>query len=611
MNTIKRYFTQHFTPSEGKLLLLMLLTPVTAFYLMQFAYSGSLPWDYPAGILLANYLCIGAVHFTLCALTNYIVLCCFVTHLLCFLWGTANYYVSLFRGTPILPWDFTALGTAAAVADSYQFSISRQMGISLILLALLFLLLRRRMKSGRFRPSKNRLRARAAYLCAIVACAYPVLQPNALETFGVRTDVWDQSGSYSKDGALAVFLRNTQFMSVEPPQDPSAQNVQRIAQQVAPVEPAVSTDTRPNIIAIMNESWADFESFGNLSLSESVTDFIDSLDNCIRGHCYTSVFGAGTSASEFEFLTGNSMAFLPTGSIPYQQYIKSETPSLASYLKSLGYTTTAIHPYNRSGWDRDTVYEYFGFDQFLDKDSFTDPYRLRGYISDKSAFDKIIEQYEIGKNQGSQFIFEVTMQNHGGYSKETPDFNIYLTLPEVESKTTSVVATEKYLTLINQTDRALQELVEYFEQQSEPTIIVMFGDHQPSDYITNTIQRICGVTGDDTLTSLEQGYRVPFLMWSNYGLEHQYYDGISVNYLSSILMQNANIAKTGYQEFLSNLMQSFPIINANVYQDADGVFHSWDENQEEQLKNYQILQYNQLVDKKHRNWSFFGGNAGS
>ena len=184
MNTIKRYFTQHFTPSEGKLLLLMLLTPVTAFYLMQFAYSGSLPWDYPAGILLANYLCIGAVHFTLCALTNYIVLCCFLTHLLCFLWGTANYYVSLFRGTPILPWDFTALGTAAAVADSYQFSISRQMGISLILLALLFLLLRRRMKSGRFRPSKNRLRARAAYLCAIVACAYPVLQPNALETFG-------------------------------------------------------------------------------------------------------------------------------------------------------------------------------------------------------------------------------------------------------------------------------------------------------------------------------------------------------------------------------------------------------------------------------------------
>ena len=50
-------------------------------------------------------------------------------------------------------------------------------------------------------------------------------------------------------------------------------------------------------------------------------DYIESLDNAVVGHAYTSVFGAGTSASEFEFLTGNSMAFLPSGSIPYQQYI--------------------------------------------------------------------------------------------------------------------------------------------------------------------------------------------------------------------------------------------------------------------------------------------------
>lgn len=125
MNTIKRYFTQHFTPSEGKLLLLMLLTPVTAFYLMQFAYSGSLPWDYPAGILLANYLCIGAVHFTLCALTNYIVLCCFVTHLLCFYGGlpTTTFPSSVAlpscHGTsppwaPLLPWR-TAINFPSAV----------------------------------------------------------------------------------------------------------------------------------------------------------------------------------------------------------------------------------------------------------------------------------------------------------------------------------------------------------------------------------------------------------------------------------------------------------------------------------------------------------------
>ncbi len=550
------------------------------------------------------------------------------------LFGLTNYFVVSFRGSPIVPWDLLSLGTAVSVADNYTFTLSWKAAASVLMFIWMILIVSK--SSVTFRNWKIRFAVAAVWLIGLGGYVSGIQKSSVQSFFGMDTTLFTLNVLYRNNGIAAAFLGNLRFLNIEEPSGYSVKKVAEIASDLQTDAESINSEhsasvstsdsdtqkntgtgtaatvTNPNIIVIMDEAFSDLSVWGDFETSEEVMPFFKQLQQeAVGGEVYVSVKGGNTANTEFEFLTGNSMAFLPTGSVPYQQYIKSETPSLASYLKSLGYTTTAIHPYNRSGWDRDTVYGYFGFDQFLDKDSFTDPYRLRGYISDKSAFDKIIEQYEIGKNQGSQFIFEVTMQNHGGYSKETPDFNIYLTLPEVESKTTSVVATEKYLTLINQTDRALQELVEYFEQQSEPTIIVMFGDHQPSDYITNTIQRICGVTGDDTLDSLEQGYRVPFLMWSNYGLEHQYYDGISVNYLSSILMQNANIAKTGYQEFLSNLMQSFPIINANVYQDADGVFHSWDENQEEQLKNYQILQYNQLVDKKHRDWSFFGGNAGS
>ena len=550
------------------------------------------------------------------------------------LFGLTNYFVVSFRGSPIVPWDLLSLGTAVSVADNYTFTLSWKAAASVLMFIWMILIVSK--SSVTFRNWKIRFAVAAVWLIGLGGYVSGIQKSSVQSFFGMDTTLFTLNVLYRNNGIAAAFLGNLRFLNIEEPSGYSVKKVAEIASDLQTDAESINSEhsasvstsdsdtqkntgtataatvTNPNIIVIMDEAFSDLSVWGDFETSEEVMPFFKQLQQeAVGGEVYVSVKGGNTANTEFEFLTGNSMAFLPTGSVPYQQYTKSETPSLASYLKSLGYTTTAIHPYNRSGWDRDTVYGYFGFDQFLDKDSFTDPYRLRGYISDKSAFDKIIEQYEIGKNQGSQFIFEVTMQNHGGYSKETPDFNIYLTLPEVESKTTSVVATEKYLTLINQTDRALQELVEYFEQQSEPTIIVMFGDHQPSDYITNTIQRICGVTGDDTLDSLEQGYRVPFLMWSNYGLEHQYYDGISVNYLSSILMQNANIAKTGYQEFLSNLMQSFPIINANVYQDADGVFHSWDENQEEQLKNYQILQYNQLVDKKHRDWSFFGGNAGS
>ena len=576
------------------------------------------------------------------------------------LFGLTNYFVVSFRGSPIVPWDLLSLGTAVSVADNYTFTLSWKAAASVLMFIWLILIASK--SSVTFPNWKIRLAVAAIWLIGLGGYVTGIQKSSVQSFFGMDTTLFTLNVLYRNNGIAAAFLGNLRFLNIEEPSGYSVKKVEEIADEVSTQisdtqnsedgadtaditsresvvqtetevinsdhsvsadtpdsgtqkstgtsTTAAATVTHPNIIVIMDEAFSDLSVWGDFETSEEVMPFFKQLQQeAVGGEVYVSVKGGNTANTEFEFLTSNSMAFLPTGSVPYQQYINSETPSLASYLKSLGYATTAIHPYNRSGWDRDTVYEYFGFDQFLDKDSFTDPYRLRGYISDKSAFEKIIEQYEIGKDQGSQFIFEVTMQNHGGYSKETPDFNIYLTLPEVANKTTSVVATEKYLTLINQTDRALQELVEYFEQQSEPTIIVMFGDHQPSDYITNTIQRICSVTSDDTLTSLEQGYRVPFLMWSNYGLEHQYYDGISVNYLSTILMQNANIKKTGYQEFLSNLMQSFPIINANVYQDADGVFHSWDENQEEQLENYQILQYNQLVDKKHRDWSFLGGST--
>ena len=603
MNTIKRYFTQHFTPSEGKLLLLMLLAPVTAFYLMQFAYSGSLPWDYPAGILLANYLCIGAVHFTLCALTNYIVLCCFLTHLLCFLWGTANYYVSLFRGTPILPWDFTALGTAAAVADSYQFSISRQMGISLILLALLFLLLRRQMKSGCFRPSQNRLRARAAYLCAIVACAYPVLQPNALETFGVRTDVWDQSGSYSKDGALAVFLRNTQFMSVEPPQDPSAQNVQRIAQQVAPVEPAVSTDTRPNIIAIMNESWADFESLGNLSLSESVTDFIDSLDNCIRGHCYTSVFGAGTSASEFEFLTGNSMAFLPSGSIPYQQYILEPSSSLASLLKENGYRTLAFHPGERTSWQRNQAYPLLGFDRFKCVEDMDVPItEEHGYVSDQSSFEQIIYEFEHKSPQERLFLFNVTIQNHGSYTVENYPAQVQLT-----DQPSRYPMAEQYLTLANKTDESFKLLVDYFSRQQQPTIILMFGDHQPS-VEQEFLDKAYGVTQDQMTMEQYMGrYQTPFLIWANYPLPQTELPVSSLNFLGQHLLSLSGIRNSVYGDYLSGFEQQLPVFTFVGYMDADGKAYSHLESNryDPMIEDYRAFAYNNLFGAQQRCGSFF------
>ena len=337
---------------------LFLLPPVTAFYLMQFLY-GAWPWQTAPGAALANVICVGALYFLMCGLTGRPAVCCVLLHILCGLWGTANYFVALYRGSPVLPWDLTALGTAAAVSGSYSYRPTWQMAVGLALIAGLIWLLRGRAWAGR-----SGLRTRAVCLLAGALCLVPVVQTERLGAFGVKTDVWDQVGAYRTGGALAVFLRNTEFMQVEEPEDMSPQRLGQILNQVVPEEPAAVGAERPNIVAIMNESWADFEEFGNLSLSESVTDTFRTLDNGVWGHAYTSVFGAGTSASEFEFLTGNSMAFLPSGSIPYQQYILDDAPSMASLLKEAGYRTLAFHPGERTSWQRDRAYPRLGFDQF-------------------------------------------------------------------------------------------------------------------------------------------------------------------------------------------------------------------------------------------------------
>ena len=606
-------------------------------------------------ILVLNLLFFYVLYGLLTALTGSVRMGFRLATLVPMLFGLTNYFVVSFRGSPIVPWDLLSFGTAASVADNYEFVLSWKAFYSV--LAFIWMILLSSKSTVKLGRKKLRVISIAAY-AALMFLYVGEIQNSAVQSFfGMDTTLFTLNVLYRNNGIAAAFLGNLRFLNIEQPSGYSVDKVEALMKQVeadeqgeedaknepetdaqgetvqatqaetvqatqgetvqatqgetnatAETEAPASSGQYPNIVVIMNEAFSDLSVWGDFATSEEVMPFFKSLQQeAVGGELYVSVKGGNTANTEFEFLTGDTMGFLPKGSIPYQQYINDETPSLAGYLKTLGYSTTAIHPYNRTGWDRDTVYEKFGFDEFLDKDSFSSPYRLRGYISDKSAFDKIREQFSIKGDDERKFIFEVTMQNHGGYSRETPDFNIYLTLPEVTGKTTSVVATEKYLTLINQTDRALEELIDYFKEQDEPVIVVMFGDHQPSDYITNVIQRICGATTSDSLADLEQGYRVPFVMWSNYGLEHKYYDGISVNYLSSILMENAGIPLTGYQTFLKKLMETLPVINANVYRDADGNFYNYeDDAYSGELKDYQMLQYNHLVDKKHRDDAFFG-----
>ena len=584
---VKRWITKERLMQGG----LLLLPPFTAFYLMQFIL-GALPWEMAPGVVLANALCIGAVYYLLWAATGHPAVCCVLLHLACGLWGTANYFVSLYRGTPVLPWDLTALETAAAVSGSYSYVPTEPMLVGAVLVLVLIWVLRKEFRKGRFLMDRHTAPVRLGCLAVGIACLGVAVAPERLEELGVQTDVWDQTGAYRTSGGVAAFVCNLEFLEVDEPEDLSPQRLSWIMDQVeVPEETAVSVD-HPNIVAIMNESWADFEEFGNLSLTESVTDYIRSLDNAIWGHTYTSVFGAGTSASEFEFLTGNSMAFLPSGSIPYQQYILDDSPSLASLLKEEGYRTLAFHPGERTSWQRNQAYPRLGFDAFkCGEDMDVEQTFEHGYVSDRSDFEQIIWEFEHKEAGEPLFLFNVTIQNHGSYTVE--DYPAQVQLTDEPGK---YPMAEQYLTLVNKTDEAFAMLVDYFSQQEEPTILLMFGDHQPS-VEQEFLDKAYGVAqADMTMEQYMDKYRTPFVIWANYPLEEEGPEETSLNFLGQYLLRYAGIEPDPYGQFLWSFQQTIPALTFVGYTDGLGnaYSHLEDTVYTGKIEDYQRLQYVRL-----------------
>lgn len=276
------------------------------------------------------------------------------------------------------------------------------------------------------------------------------------------------------NGMAVTFAMDLKFVAVDKPDGYSRQKAKELLDSyVGTDDNTAITDKSdyPNIIVVMDEAFSDLSVLGGFDTNTDYMPFVHSLEkgneNTITGYLNTSVCGGNTADTEFEFLTGNTMAFLPVGSIPYQQYIKSTTPSLASYLKSIGYATYAQHPYYGSGWNRDTVYPLLGFDNLSFMQDYSNQRFVRKYISDETSFDRIIETYENKPDGQPAFIFNVTMQNHGGYTDTYYGFDNTVTADKLNNS-----ALDQYLSLIKMTDEDLKNLIEYFSNVDEKTIVV-------------------------------------------------------------------------------------------------------------------------------------------
>ncbi|MGN1001325.1 MAG: LTA synthase family protein [Oscillospiraceae bacterium] len=527
----------------------------------------------------------------------------------CFVFGLINHYVLRFRGTMFFPIDILSARTAANVSSGYNYTPDAQIwGAAAIAAAYILLWV------FAFREKKGAKRAGKLYTGIVGGVLAAFLFTFFCTGFLPAINLYAEQWVTQRNGFVFNFMLSLRYSFVSEPEGYSLDVVEEIQEEVhetlleerreepspTPEPVPEETVTRPtNIILIMNESFSDLSVFENYETNRDPLTFIHSMEeNTVKGWFYSPVFGGGTANVEYEVLTGNPSHFLPNGTVAYQLYVDSDTPSLATVAGDQGYTTYAFHPYLASGWNRMQAYEYLGFDHQLYDEDVEDPKYVRDFISDESDFDMIKSITE--REEGPVFLFNVTMQNHSGYGKA------WTNLPRLISATGAIddadSTVDQYLCLVNLTDRAFREMVEYYADCGEPTLIAMFGDHQPP-LSTEFYELLMGGTAEE-LSNQEmlEKYKTPFVIWANYDIPEQQDLELSGSFFGLLVSDLAGLERTEYMEFVAQVMESVPVIHDLGYITAEGEFvESFAElspERQELLSQYEFMAYHNQFDRE-------------
>ena len=564
--------------------IMILLAGVFATLGLEFSSNHDLTWMYPLCLLLEWAL----IAFAMLGLFFLFQRHCggaVVLAVALYVLGLAEYFVILFKSMPISPGDLTALSTAAAVAGTgftYTITSFCMLSLAFTVIAIQICTLAAQVAPKR---QKGSWRGLVLNLLIAIVCLGGIAAHTTLldyyHTLYIQVYSWRPLESYYRQGFLPSFISGAQTIKPSKPEDYTVSGAKKLISEYAKEyddnnQTGGSSATRleatkqfdeekPTVIAVMNETFSDLSIYQNMHAGYQGPTYFKSIDDCLsRGRLYVSAYGGGTANTEFEFLTGNSMAYLGSGVYPYTTYDLTDTENLAAQFKSLGYYTTAMHPNHGTNWNRENVYKDFGFDQFLTINDFQNAETLRGMVSDKATYDKILELLDTNSNP--QFIFDVTMQNHSGYDTGLIPYDKQMSL-NIDGEFNSNV--NEYVSLVQQSDEALKYFLNKLSKLDRKVVVVFWGDHQP--FFPDTYNDRW-FTNEDDATHQERLWQTSYIIWANYDVagnsQTSHEEDLSSNYLSSELMKLIGAPLTDYQKAHLTLRQSLPALNSVGYEDS-------------------------------------------
>lgn len=554
----------------------------------------------------------------------YAALCCFTRRvwLAAVIWGginlaagLVNHYMYLLKGEVFLPRDVLNYRAAQSILPQLNLSVTwiAVAGVA-IFGGLVFLAVRLKLKPL---PYKWYLRIPAGLALVALAAGLILGTWDRRNMFSRLNDITgSQSTSvlqYRQYGFTLSTAINLKSLMVEKPRLYSRKAVELLGAfdnySYVPVE----APENPNIIVVMGEAWSDtrhlnhgitFERdpFAPLSGVES--------GSLVQGDLLVAIHGGSTCNTEFEFLTGSSIAHLPLGTLPYQHYLSGRTVyGLPSALKELGYQSVAVHPYTRNFWRRDTVYPLMGIDTYCAIESFPDAEVKNVYVSDQEVYRKITSLYEQRTPGQPFFCMTVTMQNHGTYRDPQTARDYPLSVKGTELSEVELMELKTHTAGVEDTAQLVRDLIDYFAASGEPTVMVAFGDHHPRLGVASERPGEPGAAQTMEEFLLDK-YVTPFYIWTSYEAELEEPDTVGASFLASHVLRYAGIDAPDYFKLVYEVSQSIDGFNPYLLKDAEGNLY---ENPlsvrnpvfAESLRDLKLLQYDMIFGKQYGRELFY------
>lgn len=427
------------------------------------------------------------------------------------------------------------------------------------------------------------------------------------EMFGVSPKApGNQTTNYETNGFITAFVLNFASLNMGDPADYNEKYLAKAFEKYQPSAESGQDFQSPDVIVVLSEAYWDPTVLNGVTFSE------DPLKNYRRiaaehpsGNMVSCTFGGGTVRPEFEILTGMTTNMLPSGNVPYQQYVFEDIFSYPRLFKNLGYETLGVHTYQKTFYERDRAYPLLGIDNLLgENDTNAELHWNSGpFITDETISEEVIYQLSQPRDS-SLFLHVITMENHSMYlDKYSPsDWDIKVSSDTLSESELNVL--HNYCKGVSDSDAALGAIYDFVMNREKPTVVLWYGDHLPtlgdafSPYITTG--NIHSTTAAEwTEEEKYTMFSTPYVIFTNYDTGREYRAEeipVSPYLLPALMCDYIGAPEHSRTNFLLDLYETCPVISPyyDLYSNTEDKVTV-----NEYIRIHELLTYDDLMGEKY------------